>query len=54
MGALNLCGMKIMVREYETVNAENMIDYLKNLEIYTQMNSRVGKRSVNGSECRHP
>lgn len=35
VGALNLCGMKIMAREYETVNAENMIDYLKNLEIYS-------------------
>ena len=32
IGAINLAKMKVITREYETVNSENMIDYLKHLE----------------------
>ena len=32
VGAMNLQTMKVIVNEYETVNAENMIDYLRDLE----------------------
>jgi transposase len=39
VGALNLKTMRIVAHEYETVNAENMISYLKNLE----SNSKASK-----------
>jgi hypothetical protein len=32
VGAIALQNMKVLVREYETVNAENMIEFLKYLE----------------------
>jgi transposase len=35
VGALNLQKMTIITREYETINAENVIDYFKNLEAHS-------------------
>lgn len=32
VGAINLTTMKVITQEYETVNAENMINFLRNLE----------------------
>ena len=35
LGAVNLENMSILTREYKTINGENMIDYLKNLEAHS-------------------
>jgi transposase len=36
IGAIHLKNMSILSHEYKTINAENMIDYLKNLEAYSK------------------
>lgn len=38
VGALNLVEMKILTQEYETVNAESVIDFFKNLDKTTKAN----------------
>lgn len=39
VGALNLIGMKILAQEYETVNGESVLDFLKHLESNSQANA---------------
>jgi transposase len=47
VGALNLQNMNIFTREYKTINAENVIDYLKNLEAHSKA-SRIHLICDNG------